>query len=512
MMKSWSQGYVADIPYSAGFYHHQAPVALRLATLVAGFEVPALDSGFDYCELACGQGLTATLLAAANPRGRFTAVDFNPAHIAHARAVADRHGIDNLTFLENSFEELVAAPVGTLPLFDVVTLHGVYSWVSPATRAAIVEFLRRYLKPGGIAYVSYNSLPGWSSVIPLQRLIFELTQLARGRSDVRLEEALKMVAALRQAGAIQLGGDKHLDGLFKTVAKGGLSYLVHEYVNEWWQPLFHLDVVRDLAAAKLDFVGSAVLLDNFPTLAMTPEQLQLWNAMPVPEMQETLRDHFVLRLLRKDVFVRGARRLTAQRQEELLRAVTLAAIVGRSEMKITFNAPLGVVELESDVYGPMLDALADGPRSVGELMDLPAVKAVSRATAVEVVSLLTANGQVMPILPGNHGGSAAASLNAETLALAEAAPMSAQHALAAPLLGSAIHLPTLECCVLAAEARGEADVLAHLRRKVVSAGELPLDSNGQLPNEAELDQCLDAEFDAAWVKVELLRRLGLPVG
>lgn len=512
-MRSWSQGYVADIPYAAGFYHHQAPVTLSLAAMVAGFEAPAFDGGFEYCELACGQGLTATLLAAANPKGRFTAIDFNPAHIAHARELADRHGFDNLTFLENSFEELVAAPVGTLPQFDVVTLHGVYSWVSPDTRAAIVEFLRRYLKPGGIAYISYNSLPGWTSVIPLQRLIHEFTQLARGRSDARLEEALKMVAAMRQAGGIHLGGDKHLDGLFETAAKGGLSYLVHEYVNEWWQPLFHLDVVRDLAAAKLDFVGSAVLLDNFPTLAMSEEQRRLWEAMPVPEMQETMRDYFVLRLLRKDVFVRGARRLTARRQEELLRQVTLAAVVGRAEMKTTFNAPVGVVELESAVYGPMMDALAERPRTVGELMDLPAVKERSHAAAVEVVSLLTANGQIMPVLPGNHGSTgAAASFNAETIVRAEMASMSGQHALAVPLLGSALHLPTLDCCALAAEARGEEDIHAQLRQKIASAGELPLDQSGQLPSEDEVERRLDAECDVARAKVELLRQLGLFVG
>lgn len=55
-----------------------------------------------------------------------------------------------------------------LPAFDCVMLHGVYSWVGPETRRAVVRFLDRFLKPGGVAYVSYNSLAGWVQLLPMQ--------------------------------------------------------------------------------------------------------------------------------------------------------------------------------------------------------------------------------------------------------------------------------------------------------------------------------------------------------
>ena len=57
-------------------------------------------------------------------------------------------------------QELIGADAPVLPMFDYVTLHGVYSWVGTTVRADIVRFLRRYLKPGGAVYLSYNAMPG----------------------------------------------------------------------------------------------------------------------------------------------------------------------------------------------------------------------------------------------------------------------------------------------------------------------------------------------------------------
>lgn len=37
-----------------------------------------------------------------------------------------------------------------LPQFDFITLHGIYTWVSRENRQHIVDFIARYLKPGGI--------------------------------------------------------------------------------------------------------------------------------------------------------------------------------------------------------------------------------------------------------------------------------------------------------------------------------------------------------------------------
>ena len=41
----------------------------------------------------------------------------------------------------------------------------------------IIDFIRRKLKVGGVMYISYNSMPGWAVVAPLQHLLLEHSEV-----------------------------------------------------------------------------------------------------------------------------------------------------------------------------------------------------------------------------------------------------------------------------------------------------------------------------------------------
>src|SRR5260370_29732515 len=99
-MSGWSGGYVTDVDYIPGYYAEQSPHLLATACLVSGIAVD-IDLGADglhFMELGCGRGRNAMMAAAGNPRWRVTALDFNPAAIAEARAIAAAAGLDNITF------------------------------------------------------------------------------------------------------------------------------------------------------------------------------------------------------------------------------------------------------------------------------------------------------------------------------------------------------------------------------------------------------------------------------
>ncbi|MBX6369877.1 MAG: class I SAM-dependent methyltransferase, partial [Rhodospirillales bacterium] len=106
-MEDWTGGYTADLEYRASYFEEQSPLRLCTTALVTGWEPRSVEGEFSYCELGCGQGTTANLLAATHPRGRFVAVDFNPAHIARARDFASAAGISNIEFVERGFTQLV---------------------------------------------------------------------------------------------------------------------------------------------------------------------------------------------------------------------------------------------------------------------------------------------------------------------------------------------------------------------------------------------------------------------
>ena len=79
-------GYTIDIPYLRDFKPMLAPAWLDHVALVVGIEPPDRRGGFTWCDLGCGQGVTAAILAATHPMGAFYGIDAMPA-FRHWRTV-----------------------------------------------------------------------------------------------------------------------------------------------------------------------------------------------------------------------------------------------------------------------------------------------------------------------------------------------------------------------------------------------------------------------------------------
>jgi SAM-dependent methyltransferase len=123
-------GYIIDIAYLPGYFRQQSPAHLTLACRLSG--VAGIDLSptlpLSYLELGCGYGFSALALAAANPRWRVTGIDFNPAHVATARALTAEAGIANVQFIEADLAALAAGELAAdIPESDVVAAHGLWS-------------------------------------------------------------------------------------------------------------------------------------------------------------------------------------------------------------------------------------------------------------------------------------------------------------------------------------------------------------------------------------------------
>jgi SAM-dependent methyltransferase len=91
------------------------------------------------------------------PWSALTGIDLAAAPIARGRRLAARLGLANL--------KLEVMDLGDLGEkdgpFDYIIAHGVFSWVSQAVQDRLLEVCRGLLAPDGVAFVSYNVLPGW---------------------------------------------------------------------------------------------------------------------------------------------------------------------------------------------------------------------------------------------------------------------------------------------------------------------------------------------------------------
>jgi SAM-dependent methyltransferase len=464
---SWAEGYVVDVGYTHGYFRELAPTALRFAALLGGLRAIEAGRPFTYYELGCGNGRSTALHAACNPHGRFYGIDFNPLHVRNAREFAQSAGLANAQYLEHSFAELQGLD---LPEADFVALHGVYSWVSEENRRHIVDFIRRRLAPGGLVYLSYNCLPGLAQVTPLQRLLTAQGEAGAGALPARVKRAIEFAHRLEAAGADYFRGNPLAAQRLKAMDAQNPSYVAHEYFNASWNPMYHADVARELAEAKLSYAASATTVDNFDQFVLRPELVKLLAEAGDRTMAETLRDYARNRVFRRDVFARGAPEADGAAREALLGATRFALARPRSLCRLEANLPAGHVKLQAEVYDPVLDALAQGPATFDELARAPQAAAIERARLRQVVFGLAAFGHVAPALPAEGEAERRASTERYNDAVLAGAVQATDGAmLASPVLGSGVPAGYLDLLLLAAR-RPETEAVEHACEAIASAG------------------------------------------
>jgi trans-aconitate methyltransferase len=101
---------------------------------LCGVAPPMRKERFAWCDLGCGQGVTAAVLAAMHPVGQFHGIDAMSGHIDHARRLAGEADVPNGNFHAADF---ASAADLALPKFDYIVAHGVYSWVGAQVQANI---------------------------------------------------------------------------------------------------------------------------------------------------------------------------------------------------------------------------------------------------------------------------------------------------------------------------------------------------------------------------------------
>jgi SAM-dependent methyltransferase len=440
----WSGGYVTAETYTAEFYPQLAPDHLDFACLLNGVQPPDAEARFNYFELGCGWAVSAMALASVHPEARFFANDFMPSHIAAAQALQRQCGLDNLTLLECSFADLAEGRID-LPPLDYITLQGVYSWVNPAVREQIVRFIGRYLKPGGVVYLGYNAMPGWAASSPLQRLIFEVAGQTPGSPVVKATEARAFVQRLAASGADCFHDKPDVTRRLEQITRAGDRYLVHEYLHREWHPMYFIDVARELAAAKLDFVGSSLLvlaMDELP-----PAQQQVLASVQDAALKETVKDYLLGTGFRCDIFVRGRRALSHERCADRLGRYEVApALVFDAAMQRLSRFYAGN-EAALALVRELVQDILRGPASLNEIARRHRAFD-DQALLLSVLAGLSQLGVIQLVDGGKQVPTQSASAFNRAVA-AEALLGEGPGVLSSPRARSAIGATTLERCVFA---------------------------------------------------------------
>lgn len=509
-MSDWTEGYVADIGYTYGYYAELNPQRIKLAFLNAGIAFPEVGTA---CELGFGQGVSINVHAAASVT-RWHGTDFNPAQAGFAQELAGATGSGAQLF-DESFETFCKRP--DLPDFDYIGLHGIWSWISDENRVLIADFLRRKLKVGGVLYISYNTQPGWAAMAPLRDLLTEHAELmgVPGAGIVpRIDASLAFAQKVLGAGAQFARANPQVEKRLERIASQPRAYLAHEYFNRDWMPMSFSRMQGWLSDAKLSYACSAHYLDQVDIINLSAEQQQMLAEIPDHNFRETVRDFFVNQQFRRDYWVRGARRLAPFECVEKIRMQRVVLVVPASGVKLKVTGALGEADLNADIYGPVLDVLADHqPRGLHEL-EHSLRERVSFVQLLQVVLILTGQGVLQPVQDEAAVAAArepALRLNRKLCTIARAS--SAVAALAAPLTGGGVEASRIEQLFLLArdlglpEVQGWADYVQAL---LVQQGQQLLKEGMPIASREEQLAELRVQAEAFRdVRLPILRGLGV---
>jgi SAM-dependent methyltransferase len=174
-----------DVPYPAWPIPEAAPTRIAAMVGLAGWPAPA-PASYRMLELGCASAGNLLPLACSYPGAQFVGVDLDATEIAVAVGFASQLGLDNLRLLPMSVESVVAELRDER--FDYIVAHGLYSWVPERAREALMQVCGTLLAEHGVAYISYNTQPG-----------FELREMVRDALAYHCRNASSASQAVREA-------------------------------------------------------------------------------------------------------------------------------------------------------------------------------------------------------------------------------------------------------------------------------------------------------------------------
>ncbi|HEX7036512.1 MAG TPA: class I SAM-dependent methyltransferase [Pseudomonadales bacterium] len=291
-----------------------------------------------------------------------------------------------------------ALPERGLPSFDFVVAHGVYSWIGAHDRRVLRNLIAARLAPGGLAYLSYNCLPGWSLELPVRRLMHELAAVtahaAKGPADA-VDAVCTALEQLADAGLGYFHQHPALAAALDAYRRSPPGYLAHEFLGVDWAPSYSVDVADEMAEAGMVPIGSATLCDNHPPLLLGDRLAARIAALPSSRLRRLAVDFAVERRFRRDLFMHAADRSHAA-AVDLDATVLLGRAAGAPKLPATVSVPRGRLTFAPDFVRSLEALLENGGASLAQLCDALAAEADLRPAVRRNLLYLTAAGALQP--------------------------------------------------------------------------------------------------------------------
>lgn len=254
-----------ELPYPNLIHGFTHPDHLASLATLLGLS-PAPIESCRVLELGCAGGANLINMAYALPGSTFVGIDNGIHHIAAAQTAAQAIGLPNITFQHLDILDVTA----DLGEFDYIITHGLYSWVPPHVREKILAISKQNLAPNGVAYISYNTYPGWYMLDMVRDM---MRYHIRGTTNLRerAQKARSFISFLAESAtqakteiySVILNAYTNIRP--KHMREAGIdeeSTMIHDELAEINDPVYFYEFAEHAAQHGLQYLAEA----NFPAV------------------------------------------------------------------------------------------------------------------------------------------------------------------------------------------------------------------------------------------------------
>ncbi|MEY4930708.1 MAG: hypothetical protein RI909_1432 [Bacteroidota bacterium] len=259
-----------QFPYKSYAFAASHPAHLRALAKLVGLDSPPLATA-RVLELGCASGGNIIPFAAQYPTSNVVGIDLSEVEINAGRDFIQRSGLTNIELKACSITDVDAS----WGKFDYIIAHGVFSWVPDAVRDAMLRISAENLVAQGVAYISYNTLPGWNTL----RTIRDMALYHSVNFDTNKEKVNQSKLLLNFiSDAVQSSDNSYARLLMESVEllkDKEDYYIAHDFLELNNKPFYFSEFMQAAQHHGLQYLSDAsiatMFLGNYP--ASISEQL-----------------------------------------------------------------------------------------------------------------------------------------------------------------------------------------------------------------------------------------------
>ncbi|MCS6915746.1 MAG: class I SAM-dependent methyltransferase [Myxococcota bacterium] len=330
-----------EVPYHSLSNPYSHPANMATVATLLGLEVPPVRT-CRVLELGSGTGPNLLPMAASLPEAEFVGIDLSPRQVAISRQGAEELGLRNVRFLEMNLLDVDAE----LGRYDYIIAHGMYSWLPPPVRDKLLAICRDHLVEHGLAYVSYNTYPGWHLTNVLRDLLLYRVRGLKTPEE-RVEAAMEALNLLVEGPTDRSDPPARLMRDYarvygRTLGQLGphmASSLHHDLLAETNDPVYFEQFVAHAESHHLSYVAEAPFQLTLPQ--EIPKQIRdrLGSFVDNNIEMEQYGDFLRMRTFRQSLLCHAGRSIDRSLDPARVRTLWARSVLKPVSSRPELNAP-----------------------------------------------------------------------------------------------------------------------------------------------------------------------------